>query len=1038
MKAKALLLLFVMVASVCVLSLTPLPTYAQATPTIEKHSGSGSPSAAATCWSTATQVYAGDTIMIGVATITSQSGISISGNSGTATVSSFSSSGEELDAGHGAEIFWARVTDSGTAKFSASVSGTVSETWIECYDLYETTVTVRNGAYLNDGQYTGTSTSYTAAQANAWTPTSLDFTYDFGILAMCGGLSSLTGTGGDTLGSASADAGSLYTSSSVCKTGYDVEYIDGDVYYTGSSSTTMGIAVTSAQAPNSNSLMYWAVAAVELEPQVLVPYNLPVANSATTGTFSLTSVTCYPTSAWGTPVTTVAGDGSTHNVYMDPSCTWLITVPSSGTNYKYLLDNSGTGATTQTAGACAASGVTCSTVTPAVSGYYYELLQNTWQLSPQSGQSWNTGGTDTVTGEIAGTGGQTGCSISISSGSGSYSCSSYFDYGTVVTITAPFTLGSITWNYYADSPGSGCTASTNTFTCTSTAGSTNTVTMTSGVTVAFTFTISPSGAAKKLITISGANFGTGALNTSFYACVSACTATYYGVTGSQVVTLSVPGTCNGSSDHCAYEFAMTSCGTTVTTPYASCTFTTAANGGSTTINCGSSCYLFLQDSFTGKYTQAGPSWASGWTAPSITGEYLGNAGTTLPCSPLGTSGSYNCNVDDNYTVTYPGTLTGSGSTLQWTTTSTTCTPRRGGTCNPSYYQQYYPTFTIDIAGQVSAFQAGLTLGITGPQYGSGTTVCTITTTAASSATCSGWVDNGGSAVFAQYLTINGKCSNCQWQNSIGSSTTCVVNSASSCSSGVLSASYYYQLTGITFTFTPVNYNAGPGTGGQWDVSGLTFAITGSTLGQPTSCTSGATVANTYTPVSCTGTVDYNTMTYTTGALEPSNEEGWSSPTVLYATSGGVSLNLYMYLELYVSLHDVPVSPSIWGSGLTITYIVSHEGGPVAAKYNPISGGGSATLSFWMDWDTFVNCENSTGGTGTWIANRTATPIATAYGYLATCGYSLVSSSSATSTTTLLVSTPAPVDYSFLYLIPFVMIAIVTGVVANKKGIKLRL
>ncbi|MGP8126108.1 MAG: beta strand repeat-containing protein, partial [Nitrososphaerales archaeon] len=74
---------------------------------------------------------------------------------------------------------------------------------------------------------------------------------------------------------------------------------------------------------------------------------------------------------------------------------------------------------------------------------YYKQLQNTYQATPTTnGNKWDAALSIPVTGSILGVTGQTGCTIATTSGGGAASCSAYFDYNTLVTVTSPVTVSS--------------------------------------------------------------------------------------------------------------------------------------------------------------------------------------------------------------------------------------------------------------------------------------------------------------------------------------------------------------------------------------------------------------------------------------------------------------------------------------------------------------------------------------------------------------------------------------------------------------------
>ena len=95
---------------------------------------------------------------------------------------------------------------------------------------------------------------------------------------------------------------------------------------------------------------------------------------------------------------------------------------------------------------------------------YYDQLQNTYEATPTSPSTWDAAYSIPVTGTVTGTAGTTGCTITTANGGGAVTCTSWFDYNTVVTVTSPIVSGSDRW----------AASGTNTFTQT-TGGNTNNV-----------------------------------------------------------------------------------------------------------------------------------------------------------------------------------------------------------------------------------------------------------------------------------------------------------------------------------------------------------------------------------------------------------------------------------------------------------------------------------------------------------------------------------------------------------------------------------
>jgi hypothetical protein len=89
---------------------------------------------------------------------------------------------------------------------------------------------------------------------------------------------------------------------------------------------------------------------------------------------------------------------------------------------------------------------------------YYNQLQNTYKATPTSPTTWDASFSIPVTGTAFGVTGTTGCTITTANGGGAVTCTSWFDYDTIVTVTSPISSGSDKW------------AATNTYTFTQTTG----------------------------------------------------------------------------------------------------------------------------------------------------------------------------------------------------------------------------------------------------------------------------------------------------------------------------------------------------------------------------------------------------------------------------------------------------------------------------------------------------------------------------------------------------------------------------------------
>jgi Divergent InlB B-repeat domain len=151
---------------------------------------------------------------------------------------------------------------------------------------------------------------------------------------------------------------------------------------------------------------------------------------ATSGTFGLSGA--------GISATTIVGAYSCSAVDLNVSAasTVVVTVPADGTNARYRMNSSSTSALTEDVPTCSSG--TCETVK--IDSYYQ--LNNTYRATPVNPVAWDFDGSVAVSGTIAGSSGQTGCSISTTSGDAAAECTSYFDYGTTVTTASPLAVSS--------------------------------------------------------------------------------------------------------------------------------------------------------------------------------------------------------------------------------------------------------------------------------------------------------------------------------------------------------------------------------------------------------------------------------------------------------------------------------------------------------------------------------------------------------------------------------------------------------------------
>ncbi len=142
--------------------------------------------------------------------------------------------------------------------------------------------------------------------------------------------------------------------------------------------------------------------------------QITVANSGPPTTVSLSGCSVSPTS--------IPANGTPYNFQASSGCSPItITLPPAGTNSRYL---SSAGLNSLTVGSCSSS--SCQTFSATI---YYQV-ENTYQASPKSPASWTTPGSIVVNGTTLDSAGQTICTISVTTGSGTFSCQGWTDYNT--------------------------------------------------------------------------------------------------------------------------------------------------------------------------------------------------------------------------------------------------------------------------------------------------------------------------------------------------------------------------------------------------------------------------------------------------------------------------------------------------------------------------------------------------------------------------------------------------------------------------------
>ena len=428
-----------------------------------------------------------------------------------------------------------------------------------------------------------------------------------------------------------------------------------------------------------------------------ISITLTTANSGPSDNFTVSTTG----SGCSVSPSTVASDGSSHDITTSQSCVITVTVPSDGATARYRFSDAGAAVTTWVFTATLGDSYTNTT--------YYQL-ENTYEATPLSPDTWNANGMFTVKGTFVGTSSSTICTIDVSSGGGEESCESWADYDKAVTVESPVNLSGTTWTETGG----------NTFTQT-TGGNTNDVDYNgvSAVTFSIVLTTADSAAA--------GTFGVSGCSVSRDTVVSNDSAQIFTSAGSCAVTVTQPSPSGGD------RYVFSDRGTAVTT----WTFETCSSGECSAYE---NTTYYQYDITMTIHAEATTDFDSGLSV-SFIGTSLGNAGATIcSLSPITTGSSDDCSgyVDYHKTVTFPQYLTGSGSNIEWQNgagDSSTCEATSGDqNCSTvDYYKQLSNTYTMTPDGP-SSWTGTTTKELTGTYLGSSsTTLCTFSLTPTSGA-----------------------------------------------------------------------------------------------------------------------------------------------------------------------------------------------------------------------------------------------------------------------------------------------------------------
>ena len=588
---------------------------------------------------------------------------------------------------------------------------------------------------------------------------------------------------------------------------------------------------------------------------------------------------------------TVNCDGSSHSVTVDASITLTATEPADGSADRQRFSGAATYVTTST---CSSGTCTAWTFTN------YDEKENTLAISIGVGTT-DSSLTWTFTGYVDSSSSVTVCTISPSSGQTSASNTvCWSNYNRAITAPAEPT-GEATNVRFRNVVDSTSTAGTP-------ASGGNTYTVTYDKQLQNTYQASTNGAGPPTwdsglsIIPTGQYLGSGSHNVCTISPSSGTTTTASCSGWADYNTaVTYPTLASGSGTYIQWKITGTTSFTDTTPSTHTATY-----------------YKQLQNTYA-LSANAQTTFDSGLTAPTVTGT-IGGTGSSTVCTITINSGdsSDSCTgyADYNLAVTIGnGNLAGAPANSQWAATGihSWIDTTGGNTRTETYYKQWTNTYKMQVAGSVSAFTSGSGSGetatILGYLYGSsGQTICSITASSGSSATCTGYSDNAQASALPQYLT--GAASNTQWQNSNGAS-----QSSGSITSGAntYTGSYYLQLQN---TYQASTNGQGPPT---WD-SGLSVAVAGTVLGSgsTTVCTISPS-SGTTTTASCTGYADYNLA-----VSEPSTMSGsgsyiqwkiYGTPSWTQTTGGNTNTGTY-YKQLQNTYQVTANAQSTFDMGMS--------------------------------------------------------------------------------------------------------------------------
>ena len=573
---------------------------------------------------------------------------------------------------------------------------------------------------------------------------------------------------------------------------------------------------------------------------------------------------------------------------------------------------------------------------------YYDQLQNTYKATPQAPATWDAVYNIPVTGAVGGTAGTTGCSIATSNGGGAASCSSWFDYNTVVTVTSPIISGSERW----------IASGANTFTQT-TGGNTNNVNYYRQH--QNTYQATP---------LARTTWDTG---TSI-----PITGTYLGTAGSTICTITISNgggaaSCSGFADYNTQaSFSVTSISISGNERWQSSgttSFTDTSGGNTHNVNY----YNQLQNSY--KSTPNGrATWDVAQTL-TISGIQLGAGANVCTVATASGGGAVTCTgwADYNSLASYSPLTISVGSNERWSAaTPNSFTDTTGGnTHNVNYWDTLQNTYGVVTLGVgPPAWDAGLTFTFTGEVVGvTGSTVCIVAPTSGgtATATCTGWADYN--TVVSAPTNPAGQGASTRWQVSGTSTFTQTTGGNTN------NVNYYKQLQN-TYQATPLARTT-------WDTA-TAMTITGTSLGSAGQTICSFTTVNGGGAISCLGWTDYNTAaSMAPTSISISTNERWTSSgaSSWTRTTGGNVNNLNFYNQLQNTYKATPTSPATWDAvySIPVTGTVTGTTGTTGCTIAAAKGGGAVACTGWFDYNTVVTVTSPVvSGSDRWTASGTNT------------------------------------------------------------------